>query len=341
MSISTRAAGNGVAAATALLLCACSGPQSLLDPRGPQAQTLSNLYWIFFWVCAVVWTLVVLALAWALWRRRADRPDPLATDKKTETRLRTIVGTLAVLTGGIVIVLAVLSYAGQASLFAAPQPGSGVTLKVTGNQWWWRIEYQNPDPSQQFITANEIHIPVGEPITVRLTSTDVIHSFWVPSLMGKMDAITGRENEITFTAGEAGVFRGQCAEFCGLQHAHMGLIVYAEPREQFDAWRMSQIAPAAEPMTDSQRAGQQVFMSNPCVICHAIRGTPAGGQTGPDLTHIASRTSLAAATLPLTRGALASWVIDPQSTKPGAQMPTIQLAPAELHALLDYLESLK
>jgi cytochrome c oxidase subunit 2 len=283
--------------------------------------------------------LVVVALLWALARRHKSRADPLATNLAREGRMRWIVGTLAVITGGIVISLAVLSYSAQAQLFGAS--GAPLTIKVTGHQWWWEVQYDDPDPSRTFATANEIHVPVGQPVQVQLTSADVIHSFWVPSLMGKMDAITGRTNEVQFTAGVPGVYRGQCAEFCGLQHAHMAMVVFADAPDKFEAWREAQIASAPQPTTPSQQRGQQVFLSNPCVTCHQVRGIPAGGRAGPDLTHLASRTTIAAGTLPMNRGALGGWITDPQASKPGADMPPVSLAPSDLQALLDYLESLK
>ncbi len=326
-------------AAALLLLAGCSGPQSALDPKGPEAHVLSNLFYVFLWVCIVVWVLIVAVLAWALARRRAPRPEPLVVDPGTDSRFRVIVTSLALFTGVTVVTLAVFSYAAQAQLFARPE--AGVTIKVTGHQWWWEVAYDDPSPANTFTTANEIHVPVGEPITVKLTSADVIHSFWVPTLFGKMDAITGRENQVQFTADKPGVYRGQCAEFCGLQHAHMALVVFAEPREQFEAWKAAQLAPAPQPANSAQQAGLDVFLNNPCVSCHSIRGTSAGGRAGPDLTHLAGRTTIAADTLPFTRGALGAWLIDPQSTKPGANMPMIQLSPDDLQVLLDYLESLK
>jgi cytochrome c oxidase subunit 2 len=194
---------------------------------------------------------------------------------------------------------------------------------------------------RSFTTANEIHLPVGEPITVKLTSSDVIHSFWVPALMGKQDAIPGRENQIGFSVDKPGVYRGQCAEFCGLQHAHMGMVVFADTKDAFEAWRNGQIADAAAPTQIEQQKGQEVFLSHPCVACHTIRGTDAGGRTGPDLTHLASRTTLAAGTLPLNRGSLAAWITDPHGIKPGVDMPLIPLEPDALQSLASYLEGLK
>jgi cytochrome c oxidase subunit II len=236
-------------------------------------------------------------------------------------------------------VLTGLSFATQKAIVADPEPG--VTLRLTGHQWWWEVTYEDPQPSRSFTTANEIHLPVGVPVRLRLGSGDVIHSFWVPNLAGKMDLITGRETELRFTPERVGSYRGQCAEFCGWQHAHMGLLVVVEPRETFEAWREAQIAPAALPENDERRRGEEVFLASPCVMCHTVRGTPAGGRTGPDLTHLASRQSIAAGTLPLTRGSLAAWIVDPQAIKPGVHMPVVPLEPGEVDPLAAYLAGLR
>jgi cytochrome c oxidase subunit 2 len=174
-----------------------------------------------------------------------------------------------------------------------------------------------------------------------LTSTDVIHSFWVPSLHGKMDLIPTHQNTIWMRADRPGAFRGQCAEFCGLQHANMGLLVVAEPPAEFEAWRRAQVAPARVPHTPDEVRGQAAFTSLPCALCHSIRGTPAGGRTGPDLTHLATRRTIAAGTLPNTRGHLAGWIVDPQGIKPGNAMPQSLLEPDDLQALVSYLGSLQ
>jgi cytochrome c oxidase subunit 2 len=203
------------------------------------------------------------------------------------------------------------------------------------------VRYQDPAPSRSFSTANEIHIPVGRPVELTLRSIDVIHSFWVPNLHGKKDLIPGQVNTLLLQADRAGVFRGQCAEFCGLQHANMALHVVAEPQEQFAKWQAQQRRPAPEPANDAQRRGREVFMASSCVLCHKIGGTMAGGVTGPDLTHVASRLSLAAGTLPNTRGHLAGWIVDPQMHKPGNNMPPNLLSPGDLQALLSYLDTLR
>jgi cytochrome c oxidase subunit 2 len=238
-----------------------------------------------------------------------------------------------------VIALTVLSYVAQRELFE--RDPAAVTITVTGHQWWWDVRYDGATPAGTFNTANEIHVPVGEPVTVRLIASDVIHSFWVPNLMGKMDLIPGQENEIQFVAGRPGIYRGQCAEFCGWQHAHMGLVVVALTRQDFDVWRDRQISPASDPQDPAGALGKQIFLSKPCVMCHTIRGTTAGSRVGPDLTHFGSRRYLASAMLPMSRGNVAAWLVDPQGIKPGTNMPNVHIASEELDPLVTYLTGLR
>ena len=214
-------------------------------------------------------------------------------------------------------------------------------MRVTGHQWWWQVDYQDPIHSRRLTTANEIHVPVGRRVRLEVRSADVIHSFWAPNLHGKIDLIPGYGGATSFRADRAGVYRGRCAEYCGLQHAKMDFVIVAEPPERFAAWYEAQLRSAPAPADTLQQKGQQVFLSKGCALCHTIRGTPAGSRVGPDLTHLASRRTIAAGTLPNTRGHLAGWVSDPQKIKPGVKMPPNQLASDELHALLDYLQSLK
>jgi cytochrome c oxidase subunit II len=322
-----------------LTLAGCQGWQSALDPHGPQSRHLADLFWIFTIVTTAVWVLTMVALLAALPKRRPAEADPLSVDPATERRFTLVIAAATGLTAVILLALTGVSYGLQRQLFGPKQ--EGLTIKITGHQWWWEVQYEDPEPYKTFTTANEIHIPVGEPVTIKLESSDVIHSFWVPSLIGKMDLITGRQNTIQFVAEREGVYRGQCAEFCGWQHAHMGMLVVARSREEFDRWREHQIK-AAEPPSDPERQrGQDIFLSKPCVMCHSVRGTPAGGRVAPDLTHLASRQFLAAATLPMSRGNLAAWIIDPQGIKPGAHMPLIKLDPDEVHPLVSFLEGLK
>ena len=320
-------------------LQACQGWQSALDPQGPEARHLADLFWLFTTVLTIVWVLTMLALGLALRRRRSPDADPLTAEPAAERRMTAVVAVAIGLTAITVTALTGFSYAAQKKLFAAR--AEGLTIRVTGHQWWWEVRYEHAEPDKTFTTANEIHIPVGEPVTVKLNSSDVIHSFWVPSLFGKQDNITGRENEIRFTADREGTYRGQCAEFCGWQHAHMGMLVVARSREAFEGWREAQIK-AAEPPSDPERQrGEEIFLSKPCVMCHQIRGTKAGGRVAPDLTHIGSRQYLAAGTLPMSRGSLAAWIVDPQGIKPGAHMPLVALDPDDVQPLALYLEGLQ
>ncbi len=216
-----------------------------------------------------------------------------------------------------------------------------VNIKVTGQQWWWDVEYESTLASQRLQTANEIHIPTGKPVLLKLQSTDVIHSFWVPNLGGKKDLIPGHQTELWIQADREGIFRGQCAEFCGHQHAHMALLVIAESPAKYAAWLDAQRRPAAEPDDPMAKRGRDVFLSGPCVMCHSVRGTGAGGHTAPDLTHLGSRLTLAAGTVPNTPGHLAGWITDAQGIKPGNRMPTIGIGGEDLQALLQYLQALK
>jgi cytochrome c oxidase subunit 2 len=217
-----------------------------------------------------------------------------------------------------------------------------VSINVTGHQWWWEVEYQDLNaPTLRFRTANEIHIPVGRPVVLNVTSRDVIHSFWVPNLQGKRDLISGYTTSIWLQADRPGVYRGQCAEFCGYQHANMAVYVTAEEDAPFKGWLAAQREPSLEPSTDTARSGRDVFMRGSCPTCHTIRGTAAGGTVGPELTHLASRRTLAAGTLPNTAGHLGGWISDPQSVKPGVKMPPNKLSGDDFQALLAYLEGLK
>jgi cytochrome c oxidase subunit II len=324
--------------------------QSALDPAGPQAGRIIGLWWMMFYVTGTVFLIVMGFLVAALVRRRApasraaaaDLPDvPETTPEPVrERRMSSVVLAGVGLTVVILFVFLVSSFVTGRALDSLYEQDH-LTVKVTGHQWWWEVSYDNATAAYTVTTANEIHIPVGRPVLFKLASTDVIHSFWVPNLHGKTDLIPGHENVTWVRADREGVYRGQCAEFCGHQHAHMAFTVVVEPYDKFKAWYDSQLKPAAEPSNQSQAQGRQVFLSSTCVMCHTIRGTDAGSRVGPDLTHVASRGTLAAGTLENTRGHLAGWVVDPQQIKPGNRMPPNNLEPADLQALLDYLQSLK
>jgi cytochrome c oxidase subunit 2 len=332
----------GVACACLLglvLACAgCSGWQSALDPYSPQASSLHWLIWLFVAVCAAVWLAVMVALALALRRRRAESAEPPQADASTPRRAIVAISVAVAMTAIIVSGLTVASFYATRGLRTDGE--APLTIKLRGYQWWWEFAYQSDQPDEIFTTANEIHVPVGRPVRIELSAADVIHSFWVPQLAGKQDLIPGRTNEISFVAERAGVYRGQCAEFCGLQHARMALLVVADEPEAFEAWRKGQIAPAATPADDEARAGETVFTTR-CGACHTVRGTDAGGRVGPDLTHVGARRYIAAGILDNTRGSMAAWIADPQTIKPGANMPMVPLSADELKAVSAYMASLK
>jgi cytochrome c oxidase subunit 2 len=251
-----------------------------------------------------------------------------------------VIATALGLTLVILIALTTLSFFASRDL-AAMGREPAVTIKVTSKRWWWDIRYDDPRPDRQLATANEIHIPVGEPVKLEMTSSDVIHSFWVPSLAGKQDLIPGQQTDLTLLARRPGLYSGACAEFCGHQHAQMQIKVVAEPRPAFEAWWAAQLAPAAEPQDELARRGREVVLSRACVMCHAIGGTKAAAHLAPDLTHVASRQIIAAGALPTSYESLHRWIADPQSVKPGANMPRVPLTPDELKAVATYLAGLK
>jgi cytochrome c oxidase subunit 2 len=307
--------------------------QSALAPAGPMAAHLQGLFWIFVGVCGVVWLLVVLTAAVAVLRRaEAELPS-------REGRAHVVVSIAVAVTAVIITGFTIVSYAATRRLSQLASPA--LVINVRGYQWWWQITYADSQASHSFITANEIHIPVGRSVRIDLSADDVIHSFWVPNLGGKLDLIPGRENTITLKADRAGTYRGQCAEFCGFQHAHMAIMVIAEPQDAFDAWRSAQIAAARTPETDEERRGSKILASQACGSCHTVRGTDAAGTLGPDLTHIGGRKTIGAGTLPMTRGALAAWIADPQTIKPGNNMPLVPLPAEDLQAVAAYLATLK
>jgi cytochrome c oxidase subunit 2 len=324
--------------------CLFFGFQSALDPAGPQAARIGDLWWLMLWVCTAVYILVLLAMLWGAFRRRRAEAGVIGPVVRpgieSERRLARWVGAATAVSAVILLVFLVASVATGRSLDAIESP-QAVNIDLVGMQWWWQVQYSDPMPSRRVITANEIHIPVGKPVHLRLASLDVIHSFWVPNLNGKKDLIPGKTTETWIRADHPGVFRGQCAEFCGWQHANMALLVIAEPPERFAAWLESQRQPAAQPATPLALRGRAVFESQACPLCHNIQGTQAGGSTGPDLTHLASRRTLAAGALPNSTGNLAGWILDPQTIKPGNRMPAVSLATDDLQALLAYLETLR
>jgi cytochrome c oxidase subunit II len=319
--------------------------RNVLDAAGSHARYTSDLYWTMAITLTVVLALIMSVVVWSLVRRRTPGRTGEASIGATllpaeERTMKTVVAAWTAVTALILVAFLVVSFRVEGAIEALNERPAA-KIKVTGRQWWWKVEYSDPIAANTVTTANEIHIPVGRSVHVQLMSDDVIHSFWVPSLAGKMDLIPGRHGEIWLRAERAGEYAGQCAEFCGAQHAHMQFVVVAEEQADFDRWLAAQRAPAPEPTGERERRGQQHFMTGPCTMCHTIAGTPAGGRSGPDLTHFASRRRLGAGSFPNTPGHLARWVADAPSMKPGTNMPRVTLDEPQLGELVAYLESLR
>jgi cytochrome c oxidase subunit II len=319
-----------------------SGTPSALQPQGPAAGHLASLWWLMFGLGAAIWLLVIGLMFAALARHRRGSSETAPDSHGGDT------GRKWVIRGGLILPIVVLAIVFSYSTYtlAAVERGNqqpAVKIKVIGRRWWWEVQY----PDQGVITANEIHMPVATPVEIQLESGDVIHSFWVPQLHGKMDLIPTRINNITLQADQKGVYRGECAEFCGLQHAHMGFMVVAESTDDFNKWIMGQQHSASPPTDPVAQQGAQVFTSAGCVFCHTIRGSNdkpidrSGVDLGPDLTHLSSRLTIAGATLTQSKGNLAGWIVDPQHNKPGALMPNQYINSQDLQALLAYLGTLK
>jgi cytochrome c oxidase subunit 2 len=308
--------------------------QSALHPAGVQAAHIAGLWWVMFWICTAVFLAVVLATVAGVVRGRSEKPRP------SEGSLRTnVAAAVGVSVAALLGILVGSELTGRA--LASLRDAQPLTIQVTGFQWWWSVVYQEGAATDHVITANELHLPVGRTVAIALQSQDVIHSFWVPNLHGKTDLVPGRLNTIWVKADRPGIFRGQCAEFCGLQHAHMALTVVAEPVESFEKWRQAQRSNAPEPTTPEQQRGREIVVHGPCALCHAVRGTTAGATTAPDLTHVATRSTLAAGTLPNTPDRLALWISDPQHVKPGSRMPPTELNAQQLQDIVSYLETLR
>ena len=351
----------GAALAT-LAACAQERALSIFAPGAGEARDQARLGWALLVVAAAVFVVFLAFLLLPLRRARraavvraeADAGDGTMTAGGAdganvvvgggaprpvadhETRWIVLLGAVVpLLVLGAAFAYSSAQMVAHAAGYAAAAPGAP-EIAVTGHQWWWEIRY----PRDDVTTANELHVPVGVPVRLVLRSADVIHSFWVPRLGGKLDLVPGQANTLWLRADSAGTYLGQCAEYCGVQHAHMGLVVVAEPPRDYDAWLAAQRAPAAPP-ADDVAAGARVLLGAGCAACHTVRGTPAAGTVGPDLTHVASRQALAARTLPNTRGNLAGWLSDPQALKPGNHMPVVPLTGPELQALVDYLGTLR
>ena len=318
-------------------------PGSIFDTAGIQAERIATLALFLIAVAALTYALVLAATAIAVRRGRARRTSAELADTRPETERR-LARTVGIATGvtTLILLLFVAATARTGRAIAWPigseQP---LTVEVTGHQWWWQFRYRDTVPSNWLTTSNELHIPVGRPVRVILLSNDVIHSFWVPELHGKQDLIPGHRNTTWLRADRPGLWKARCAEFCGLQHAKMAFDVVAESPARFNQWYVSQLASARAPTDSSAIHGLSIFTERTCIMCHSISGTPAGSSVGPELTHIASRPTIAAGSLPNTRENLGRWILNPQLIKPGVRMPANPLSPADLNALLDYLGTLK
>jgi cytochrome c oxidase subunit 2 len=319
------------------------GPEfahSALEPSGPLASHILRLFYAYLDVSAVVFTLVIGALGIALGRKRQEVPEgrePSSAMLRSRSRAVTWATAATVLT---LIGLLIASVAtGHSMALLPPQPP--VRIQVISHKWWWEFRYPMSGPATQFRTAYELHIPVNRPVQLELVATDVIHSFWVPSLNGKRDAIPGKHNVLFLYADRPGIHEGQCAEFCGTQHANMRFLVVAETPAQFSAWREHQLGSPPPPTDPVRQRGLEVFMNSRCSSCHAIAGTVAFGTVGPDLSHVGSRTRLAMGTLRNDAAHLSRWIDDPQSDKPGVQMPSTPLPAEDRQALVAYLQGLR
>jgi cytochrome c oxidase subunit II len=322
----------------ALALAGCGGSQDPLNPHSHASTDIANLFWVMMAVAFGGLALVTGLLVWARLRRGRRATDPDDPHPGERPAWFVVVGMGVVFPMAVVVALFIVSNGAIVNVTQAPAASStAMTVEAVGHQWYWEFRY----PGTKAVTADEMHIPVDTRVNLVARTVDVIHSFWVPALNRKIDTIPGQQNRILLYAKNRGTYRGQCAEYCGLQHAHMAMLVFAEPKAQFESWLKRQAAPATSPQAALEQRGKQVFLNGPCSSCHTIRGTSASGYVGPDLTHLASRKTLAGLTIPNRPGYLARWISDSQHFKPGNQMPDLTLAPGQVRALVAYLESLK
>jgi cytochrome c oxidase subunit II len=313
--------------------------QSVLSPAGPNASSIHQLWLLMLWVTTAVFVVVIAAVGVALVRGLQHRRDSAASAPSESALTRGVAAAVAVSALILIVLLVASVMTGHA--IGSVQASSALTVAVTGHQWWWEIQYEDAVPSRRVVTANEFHIPIGRTVVIKVTSRDVIHSLWLPNLQGKRDLIPGYTTAIWLQADAPGVFRGQCAEFCGMQHAHMALDVVTESDRDFEAWLEAMRQPARAPAQPRQQRGHDVFMQARCASCHTVRGTEAAGQIAPDLTHVATRSTLGAGTLTNVPEHLDLWIRDSQRVKPGNQMPPNPLAPDDVQALVAYLQTLR
>jgi cytochrome c oxidase subunit 2 len=323
-------------ASSSVLVTGCGGGQSPLAPHSRAASEIARLWWWMLLIACVVLAGAVglLGLAWV--RRRRGGLPVVDGGPRLNLGLVVIFGIVIPVTVNVALFV-VANFVVMNDTDAPRAATTPLTIEVTGRQWFWEVRY----PGTTAVTANEIHIPARTRVNVVATTGDVIHSFWVPELNRKIDMIPGRRNRVLLYADKPGRYRGQCAEFCGLEHARMAMYVYAQEPADFQRWLRGEAAPAGGPASAAARAGRDAFANDACASCHTIRGTSAAGRVGPDLTHVGSRATLAALTLPNDRDALARWLRDPQHIKPGNRMPDLGLPASDVRSLVSYLEGLK
>jgi cytochrome c oxidase subunit 2 len=330
---STRTVGTWLALSACLpAVAACDGTQSVLEPHGPQAREMAELWWIMAAGAVLIWLFVVGCAVYATRIRPAVHEN--------------FAGTAFIVGGGVILPVVVLSALLTYSFLLAREqvavPGDGLRIEVIGKQWWWEVRYFPPGAEEPVIGANEVRLPAGQPVEVSLRATDVIHSFWIPNLAGKTDMIPGSVNRMVIQADAPGEFRGQCAEYCGGPHALMAFYAVAMAPDDFAAWLEREARPARTPEEPFLVEGRELFLASGCGACHTIRGIAAEGELGPDLTHVGGRRSLAAGILPNNVGTIAGWIADPQRIKPNNKMPAFNtFSGEELRALAAYLASLE
>ncbi len=325
-----------------VILTACEPAQSTFASHGPAAERIANLSWfmtiLFLVVTAVMWVLI----AWAAKRRRGSLAEHAPVDIGGGQKWIAIGGLAVPLVILTVIFVLGLNLLAEFPIHGPHHHAMKPDILIIGHQWWWEVHYLSGAADQEFTTANEIHIPVNRPMNIQLEADDVMHSFWIPSLHGKVDLIPGHTNFVRIQASEAGSYPGQCAEYCGAEHARMRLLVVAQQPEEYTAWLNGQRKPASEPTSTEAIAGQQTFLNGPCILCHQIRGTTAGGRVAPDLTHLASRQYIAANSYPNSKAYLEAWITHAQSLKPEAEMPDLtQFTGEQLRDMVAYLGQLK
>jgi cytochrome c oxidase subunit 2 len=335
----------GMLASAGFLFASCGGRQSAVNAAGIQAERLEGLWWLFFYVTGFVYVAVMAVLLIAFIRnRRADEATPpdISPDEQRETRIGNVIKAAVGVTIVTLFALMIISFRTGRAINTLSETPPLVAIKVTGHQWWWEVEYQDEaTPSNNVMTANEIHVPVGQPVKLMLQSNDVIHSIWLPNFHGKKDLIPNYPTTFYFSADKPGIYWGQCAEFCGYQHAKMRFTVVAESPEEFANWYRAQQQTPPPPANDLEKRGQQIFTTSVCAQCHTIQGTGTNGRVGPNLTHIAGRPYIAAGSLQNTGDHLKQWITDPQAIKPGIRMPMNQYSDDDMQALVTYLQSLK